>query len=324
MTKYCTECGTENLDEANFCSKCGLPFDEYDHSPLDANAPLKIPKKYNEYNIKETSICFNCKQNTLIQLKKDSLLSDKIVYFCTNCGMTLEKSGKSFRLVDILDKNNPLMQYGKRQLKMDDWMSIANGGLSNKDQTKQNNEIEELREKLITMELKRGRENIIQSLSKGEINLVPIDCPADLRDNETAYLSLADISLSEPKISKKTSFEDSFKLSKGVALKSRAGTVSPASHDMLNEVDIGTFIITSQRVIFAGGKKTVKIDLRKILSINVFSDGVSIVRENKKHVEYFLGTDQYSYTFTLEDRQQNLNLEGNIIRAMILGQIANL
>lgn len=325
MTKYCTKCGCENLDDANFCSEYGVPFEEYNHSPLDANVPLKIPKKYNEYNIQETSTCFNCRKDTFIQLKKSQLLSEKIVYFCTNCGLTLEKTAGSYRIADILDKNNHMWRsYKGKQFKMSDWEHIANGGLSDKDQTKQNNQIEDLKRQLVILEHKRDISIISQGLIKGEINLPSVESPAELRDNEEAYLSLGDIILSEPNVDKKASFDTSFKISKGVALKSSVKGATNAPQNKLKQIDSGTLVITNRRVIFVGSTKTVNIDLLKVLSINVFKEGVSIVRENKKKVEYFTGTDQSTINFTINGRERSLKMEGDVIRAIILGQMANL
>ena len=92
----------------------------------------------------------------------------------------------------------------------------------------------------------------------------------------------------------------------------------------MKEIDTGTLVITNKRVVFVGIKKTVSIDLRKIFSINIFKDGISIQRENKKRIEYFTGTDQKEMTFEIEGREQTFTLEGNIVRAMILGQMAKL
>ena len=92
----------------------------------------------------------------------------------------------------------------------------------------------------------------------------------------------------------------------------------------LKEIDTGTLVITNKRVIFVGNQKTVSINLRKIFSINIFEDGISIQRENKKRIEYFTGTNQHTLTFEIEGRQQTFTLEGNIVRAMILGQMAKL
>ena len=324
MTKYCTECGAENLDEANFCFECGLPFDEYDHSPLDANAPLEIPKKYNEYNIKETSHCFNCRQNSFVRLKKESLLSSNMVYFCTNCGLTLEKSGNSFRIMDILDRNNHMWQlYKSRKFKIEEWKYIANGGLSQKDQMKQDEKIESLRDELSQLEHKRDIENISLALSNGEINLTAVDSPINLEDNEEAILSLKNIRLSEPIMSKNAKFENSFKLAKGVALKAGSGKATNAPHNKLNVIEIGTFVVTNRRLIFSGSIWNVSIDLIKILSINVFNDGISIVMENEKNVKYFTGTDEHSLTFNIDGKERTLDLEGNILRALILGQMSN-
>lgn len=325
MTKYCTECGTKNLDEANFCSKCGKPLEGEDHSPFDANAPLEIPQKYSLYNVKETSVCFNCNQNTFIQLKKDALLSSKVVYFCTNCGLALEKSGNSYKIVDILDRNNHMWRrYRNHQFKLEDWESIANGGLSDKDQKKHDKEMEDLRERLFQLQAEQDISNILQDLIRGETYLHPVDSPAELKDNEEAYLSIPDIKLSEPQISKNTSFETSFKLAKGVTVKNNPKIPASSSHNKLKGIDTGTLVITNKRVIFVGSKKTVSIDLRKIFSINIFEDGISIQRENKKRIEYFTGTDQHSLTFEIEGREQTFALEGYIMRAIILGQIAKL
>ena len=325
MTKYCTECGTQNLDEANFCSKCGKPLEEEDHSPFDANSPLEIPQKYSLYNVKETSVCFNCNQNTLIQLKKDVLLSSKVAYFCTNCGLALEKSGSSYKIVDILDRNNPMWKmHNVQQFKIEDWENIANGAFSKKDQSKRENEMEDLRERLFQLQMEQDISNISQDLIKGKTYLYPVDSPAELKENEEAYFSIQDIILSEPEITKKTSFETSFKLSKGVTVKSGAKKTTRAPLKKLKEIDTGTLVITNKRVVFVGIKKTVSIDLRKIFSINIFKDGISIQRENKKRIEYFTGTDQKEMTFEIEGREQTFTLEGNIVRAMILGQMAKL
>ena len=324
MTKYCTECGALNLDESNFCAKCGHPFREYDHSPLDANAPLEIPKKYKLYNIKGTSYCFNCRQESFILLQKEAFLSDKVVYFCTNCGLTIDKSGNVFKLVDILDKNNPMWQsYRMRQFRIEQWKLIANGELSQKDQIKQEKDIEDLEKELIRLKQKRDIESIMPGLIKGEINLPPVDSPVDLIDNEEAYVFISNIKLCEPKINKGTSFETSFKIAKGVTVKS-GSNVTSADPKKLKELDAGTFIITNRRVIFLGDEKTANIDLIKILSINVFKDGISIQREDKNKVNYFIGTDQMNLTFTIGGRKRSLALEGNIVRAIILGQMAKL
>ena len=169
LTKYCTECGTQNLDEANFCSKCGKPLEGEVHSPFDANSPLEIPQKYNIYNVKETSSCFNCKQNTFIHLQKDGLLSNKVVYFCRNCGLTLEKNGSTFKIVDILDRNNPMWKmHNKQQFKLEDWENIANGALSKKDQSKREKEMADLRERLFQLQMEQDISNISQDLIKGE------------------------------------------------------------------------------------------------------------------------------------------------------------
>lgn len=324
MTKICKKCGHKNSDEVKFCTNCGVPFEENESFLPDANFLLEIPEKYNSYNISDTSCCFNCKQDTFTHLKKSGLLSDKSIYFCKNCGLTLEKMGNSFKLVDILDKNNPMWwRYNKQKLNIEEWELIANGSLSNKDKKKREDKIEELRNEQIQLQKEQDIEKITLNLSKGEIFWNVVDSPADLNDNEEAFISISNIKLCEPKITKNTSPKTLFKLTRGVTLKSNVKKATSAFYNKLNEIDIGTLVITNERVIFIGDENRINIGLREIISINIFNDGISIQRENNSNADYFTGTNQHTLNFEMYGRKQTLVLDGNILRAILLGQIAN-
>ena len=337
MTKFCTECGFENLDEANFCADCGNPFEEdmksnnqnfNNNSLLNNQTLIQVPQKYNNYNITEEAPCINCRQNTFMHLNKKSFLSDKNVYFCSSCGLTLEKHGNGFKIIDILDKNNRMWElYKNKILSIEEWERIANGGLSNEDQAERDNQLAIQRQQELELQRKKDIEFVTGVLSRGEFSLRTVSSPAILKKNEEAYLSLPNITLSEPRavrVSKSAGTGASFRVAKGMTVHSGGGQSRSVSHDEIMAIDKGTFVITNKRIIFVGSKKSVNIDLKKILAINIFKDGISIQRENKQKIEYFTGTNKSEMDFTLDGRKQTLPLEGYIIRAIILGQIAKL
>ncbi len=340
VTKFCIECGFENSDDANFCANCGMHLEEVTDSSssnLDNDnrnqvsnyqGSLKIPLKYKEYDIIEKSPCLNCNQHNFIHLNKKSFLSDKLVYFCTNCGLTLEKHGNYFKLVDISDKNSRIWNlYNSKTLTYAEWERIANGGLSDKDQAERDKQLALEKQQELEMQRKKDLQTVVNGLSKGEISLKATNSPVILKKNEEAYLTLPNIKLSEPRsvrVSRSGGVGTSYRVAKGFTVHSGTGQSRSVSHEEIMGVDVGKLIITNKRLVFVGSKKSVNIDLRKILSINIFKDGISIQRENKQKVEYFTGTNKATMDFTLEGRKQTLALEGYLIRAIILGQIAKL
>lgn len=340
MTKFCTECGFENLDDANFCANCGKSFgermdltasnleNEEFNQVSNYQTPLEIPSKYNGYDVMEEVQCFNCNHHNLIHLNKKSLFSDKCVYFCTNCGLTLEKHGNDFKLVDISDKTSRMWDlYKLNTLTKSEWERIANGGLSDKDQSERDKQLALEKQQELELQRKKDLQFVVNKLSNGEVNLKTANSPVILKKGEEAYLSMPNINLSEPRavrVSKSGGVGTSYRVGKGLTVHSGTGQSKSVSHDEIMVIDTGTFVITNKRLVFVGNKKSVNIDLKKILAINIFKDGISIQRENKQKIEYFTGTNKSNMDFTLDGRKQTLDLEGYLIKAIILGQISKL
>ena len=49
MTKYCTECGAQNTDDANFCNKCAHPFHQIKQTEIE-ETPKGIIVGYRNLN----------------------------------------------------------------------------------------------------------------------------------------------------------------------------------------------------------------------------------------------------------------------------------
>lgn len=354
MVKHCRVCGFENIDADIFCVNCGKRLDDVDSTksklenkdmnqntnnnpqlnnnrnsePSNDQSSLSVPQKYESYEITDETQCIYCKQNSFIHLNKKSFLSDKWVYFCTNCGLTLEKHWNQFKLIDISNKDSRIWQlYNNQTLNKEEWERIADGGLSDKEIEERDKQLALEREHALELQRQNEMETVIQAFSNGEIKLTAINSPIILKKNEEAYLSLPNIKLSEPRsvrISQSGGFGTSYRVAKGFTLHSGTGRSRSVSHEEIMEIDDGTLVFTNKRLIFAGNKKSVNIDLKKILAINVFKDGISIQRENKQKIEYFTGTNRTSVDMNLGGRHHQLALEGPVIKAIILGQISNL
>lgn len=355
MTKFCTECGHENLDVARFCANCGKPFDEDSCSNdknlyysmfdqiIDSNSQSnendfdqmsdnhysnQLPPLYKDHEIIEKSVCFNCYQDTFLHLYKESFFSERWVYYCTHCGLTLEKRGIEFQLLDIYDKNSRIWNlYEMKTFSKSDWERIGRGGLPNKSQDIKNVMSDSINPRGLESQYKKDLENFVQQVSQGEIQLNPTYSPVILKKNEEAYFSIPNVNLDEAVdglASQRTGEGPSFMVAKGLYTASSIRQSKRNSNINVKTLDNGTLVITNKRLVFLGSKKSVNINLNKIISIEAFENGISIQRENKQKIEYFVGTNKTSIQITIGGRKQTKHLEGYIIKAIILGQISKL
>jgi hypothetical protein len=81
----------------------------------------------------------------------------------------------------------------------------------------------------------------------------------------------------------------------------RAGTIDVTSSTSveLKNIDSGQVYLTNQRLLFTGTKENSDIQLNKILSINPFSDGVKIEKENLESPLFRLRKDADVFAMTL-------------------------
>lgn len=351
LTKFCTECGHKNLDVAKFCANCGKPFDEdmdsndgipyyqntdsdsqsgeNEHNQIsDAQSSYQLPTLYKDHEIIEKSTCFYCNHFTFLHLYKESFFSERWVYFCTHCGVTLEKRGIELQLVDIYDKNSRIWNlYEMKTFSKSDWERIGRGSLPNKSQDKKNGMSDSIKPRELESQQKRDLEKFVQQVSRGEIQLNPMDSPVILKKNEYAYFSIPNVNLDEAidgLASQRTGEGPSFMVTTGSYTASSIRQSQRYSNINVKTLDKGTLVITNKRLVFLGSKKSVNINLNKIISIEAFENGISIHRENKQKIEYFVGTNKTSIQITIGGRKQTKHLEGYIIKAIILGQIMKL
>lgn len=165
-------------------------------------------------------------------------------------------------------------------------------------------------------------------LQNGEIDLnINVPCPVILKKNEEPSIILQNISLHEPRAVRQTYggySGSSIRVAKGVSFRLGNVAAKSESHEELRNIDQGTLVLTNKRLIFLGSKRTTNIDLRKIVAIEAYKDGIESQRENKQKAEYFIGTDNSNMTFTINGRSNTLPVTGVVLKAAIQGNISKL
>lgn len=185
-----------------------------------------------------------------------------------------------------------------------EWKNIAYGGVS------------DAKQKEIDME---------QWMSQIKEGNIPIrfegrEAPIILKKNEDLIFSFPNISLWEPRAVKKTSGGyggPSFRVAKGVYFRVGGFQAKSKSHDELKNIDLGELTLTNKRLVFSGAKRSVNINIRKIISIEPYSDGIALRRTSKQKTEYFTNINQADLTITFEDRKYEEPFSGLILMYLI-------
>ncbi len=308
----CTNCGTENPVNAKFCEECGT----------------KLPSN-NENNDKpDCPICKTGSLNTIIH--KGALgLGTKTIFKCDNCGAEFEPKGEKYKLTHTSHTNYQTWQKYKNQtLTVDEWTRIAGGGVSDAEQKKIDEEKRQEQIKEAEALQKRDTNEFINELQKGitKIN-TNTKSPIILKRNEETSLIMHNITLREPRAVRQIVGGyggPTFRVAKGVSFRLGAVSAQSESHEELRNIDQGTLVLTNKRLIFIGSKRTTNIDLRKIVAIEPYKDGIGSQRENKQKTEYYTGTDKTTLTITKNGRRTTIPVNGVVLKAAIMGNIAKI
>lgn len=354
---FCPNCGTENPPNAKFCYECGINLlnsikvDEADNSKdpvvdmdinIDTGDESNITPKESENTDDESedddnespgskNNCIVCKAGEMIPMvhKGSFGFGIKSTLECNNCGAVFEKKGQKYKLTKVTDTNQPIwIRYGHQTLTEDEWTRIGDGGISDAEQQKINQEkIEQEKHQLIVQ--KENDENqFLTSLQNGKITITSNDTsPVILKKNESLSIVMHNITLQEPRAVRQTHAAyggPTIRVAKGVSFRLGGASARSESHEEIRAIDCGSLILTTNRLIFIGSKRTTNIDLRKIMAIEAYTDGIESQRENKQKTEYFKGTNSTIVNFRINGRESTVPLTGVVLRAAIQGAIANI
>lgn len=94
MSKFCSQCGTENKDTAKFCQQCGNPLKETKENQTQ-NLDNTIIKKETTENKQENNTYEN-NPNTIIVKKKDPLIAALLSFLIIGAGYLYIDDTKKF------------------------------------------------------------------------------------------------------------------------------------------------------------------------------------------------------------------------------------
>ena len=298
MKIECPLCGLENEEGSKFCKNCNVPLfkSEIDNRQKDTEF---------QKNVDWTEKCPLCKTGKLWHIKKKVFLglSNIDALKCLNCEAIFVKAGEKYKLFETKDHYNTVWQeYKNKELKVTEWSRIADGGISDDVQRKEDKEY-------WLTQLKIG--NVPISIQQEE-------SPIILKNKEKLYVALSNISLSEPRAVRTGGYGGpSVRLAKGLSF--RLGGFKAESHEELRNIDQGTFTLTDKRIVFSGNKKTINVGLNKVISINPYSDGISITREGFSKTQYFGGLPKANISFNVKDKTYVEQFSGLILMYLIEG-----
>lgn len=299
------------------------------NSSNSKHSPLKGESERVQFSWREK--CPLCKSTPLVSGRDKAMLGFKSVATleCDTCGTIFQEKDHKYKLSRTDNIKNPLwIKYKHKTLSEDEWDRIAHGGVSDFEQRKiEAEKIEQEKNELKALR-KRDIDNFLSKLHQGEIKLNESQSsPIILKKNEKANLVMEDISFRETRAVRRTRGGyggPSIRVAKGVSFRLGGISAKSESREELREIDQGSLVLTNKRLIFIGSKRTINIDLRKIMAIEAYKDGIASQRENKQKTEYFVGTDQSKLNFTLDGRSHTITINGNVLKAAIEGSIKRL
>lgn len=256
--------------------------------------------------------CPVCRKGTLspcTEKKLMGLVNEKELR-CQHCGAVFTQKGQKYALTRVSDINNAAWRsYSKQALTESEWTNIANGGMSN------------------ALQRTSDLNHWLADARAGKVTFTEPASPVILKKNEKAVLVLQNIAFWEPRAVRQTVggyAGPTIHVAKGVSFRVGGMQARSESHEELRQIDRGVLTLTTRRIMFAGGKRTINIDLRKILSIEPYKDGIASQRENKQKTEYFLNTDKSSLNITAHGNHYNLPVNGVVMKAIVEGMINQL
>ena len=260
-----------------------------------------------------TAKCPVCKsgQLKLATRKKFLGLQTALSYKCPNCGAVSTPDGDKYKLTTVKDKSNPVWQdYGNKGLTEQEWKTISSGGLSN------------------TQQYEAAMEQWMTALKEGEISVKMIydNSQVLLKRKEELQVVLPNMSLWEPRSLRQSVGGyggPSFRIAKGLSWRLGVFKAQSESHEELRAIDQGRFTLTNKRLIFSGAKRTVDINLNKIISIEPYSDGIAVRTSGRQKTQYFVGIDpkQVTATVTIGNRVYQESFTGLMLQYLIEGLV---
>lgn len=137
-----------------------------------------------------------------------------------------------------------------------------------------------------------------------------------MRRNEKVICVLPNTTLQAPRAIRRTVYGGpSIRLAKGFWW--RIGQSTGESDTELRPIDVGTFVLTTQRIIFVGSHRIKSTYLEKVISIEPYTDGLVVHREGKEISEAYLLDTKMKMNYQYDDQTLQSPIDGRLIKRAI-------
>lgn len=228
-------------------------------------------------------------------------------YKCPNCGAVFVPKHGGFVLHQVNDTSQPVWQdYHGLALLEAEWQRIGGGGLSDAKQHEQ-----DMNDWLI-------------ALLDGQVRVprTPHSEGIVLGKTEEVCLRLENMRLLEPRSVRYSVggyTGPTIRIAKGISWRVGAFGSRSTSRDEIQTIDSGVLTLTTKRLLFMGAKRSTPIELRKIVAMEAYGDGICIISATRQRPQYFvgLGSDSVVLTISVSGRTYHEPLNGVMLQYMI-------
>ena len=259
--------------------------------------------------------CIVCGAGSMLRKKETFFLDifdlfSSEVLVCEKCKAKFRKLGSSYKFIKTNNTESDIWkEYGRQTLTAREWINIENGGMSDENQKKA--DIEQWLRRL--------------SIGTLKVNFEGVKTPIILKPGEDLLFALPNINLKEPRAVSKSRGSyagPSFRVAKGISFRMGSFSSTTESHQEIRNIDQGVLTITNERFVFSGRMKTINIDLRKVVQVDPFTDGLALHKEGREKTQYFVWNKSIgSMQLSQGGRSYNEPINGMILKCVMEGAI---
>jgi hypothetical protein len=109
----------------------------------------------------------------------------------------------------------------------------------------------------------------------------------------------------------------SIRVAKGLSFGAGQSRGVSESHDEMRAIDLGTLLLTNERLVFIGSQRTSSIALEKVIDIEGLSDGLVVHREGKGKIEAYQLSDAMQMNYQYDGQTLAAPVDGRLVKLVI-------
>jgi hypothetical protein len=162
---------------------------------------------------------------------------------------------------------------------------------------------------------------VLEDISSGttDINFVLAASPLVVSEHEKVAAVLPKTTLLEPKMVRvrEGSRHSSSMRMASYSVGSGNYTSTTEFQEQLRAIDLGTLVVTNQRIVFLGKLKTISIDVNKMIGVDEYRDSIGVHCKDKEKVDSFKISNDLMLTYHEDQKDVLVPFAGQILGSII-------